>query len=454
MSESSFVDLPAAARDWLRANGFRKPSDLDSADPSAAVGWTELDDECRNGINVMTELVTRQGRQRRMATVRRLTVRSRSPLARVFDAHVPLDLVPAPAHVRAQGTAPPALRTAAPDVNSIAAGCGPRAAIDVAIIRSESAPSLQAWLDEARLEAILGSCPRSINYVKSGFRCYLEFARRVCKDVTLPPKLDYVLSYSLLFRNPDTFSNYLGHLRTACLVANVDATVLYHPAVRRAKQAIRKRLLFAPRPRHFITGDILQKFIGLARELPGEWERPVALFALTYVFLLRLPSEALPITWDGGGFRDGSPASLVWSDNRLGLRLARRKNKERGSTLWRSCWCKPDSPRCPVHYIVDFVSRCPEQAPLFGRITAKGALGRLRCALRRCNVQEPNLYRTHDLRRGHCRDLQAARTPLHEILALGEWRSPSFLKYMNLEELEYDAVLEAHLGESSDSDCD
>ena len=78
----------------------------------------------------------------------------------------------------------------------------------------------------------------------------------------------------------------------------------------------------------------------------------------------------------------------------------------------------------------------------------------MRRALRRCEVEKFELYRTHDLRRGHCRDLQKAKTPLRDILALGEWSPPFFLKYMNLEELEYDAVLEAHLGESSDSDGD
>ena len=32
------------------------------------------------------------------------------------------------------------------------------------------------WLEEARLDAILGSCPYSLASVKSGLRCYLAFA--------------------------------------------------------------------------------------------------------------------------------------------------------------------------------------------------------------------------------------------------------------------------------------
>ena len=66
-------------------------------------------------------------------------------------------------------------------------------------------------------------------------------------------------------------------------------------------------------------------------------------------------------------------------------------------------------------------------------------------------VQVPNAekHRTHDLRRGHARDLQASGAPLLEILRAGEWRPPAFLTYLDLEQLEHDAVVAAHLAESS-----
>ena len=61
-------------------------------------------------------------------------------------------------------------------------------------------------------------------------------------------------------------------------------------------------------------------------------------------------------------------------------------------------------------------------------------------------------YRIHDLRRGHARDLQQYGASLHEILEAGEWRSPAFLKYLDVSSLERDSVLEAHLNESSDDE--
>ena len=58
-------------------------------------------------------------------------------------------------------------------------------------------------------------------------------------------------------------------------------------------------------------------------------------------------------------------------------------------------------------------------------------------------------YRTQDLRRGHAQDLLESGATLGEILRAGQWRSPAFLKYLDLESLEQDAVVEAHLDESS-----
>ena len=48
-------------------------------------------------------------------------------------------------------------------------------------------------------------------------------------------------------------------------------------------------------------------------------------------------------------------------------------------------------------------------------------------------------------------DLVAPRAPLWEILGAGEWRSPAFLQYLNVHELEEGLVMQTHL-EESDSD--
>ena len=67
-------------------------------------------------------------------------------------------------------------------------------------------------------------------------------------------------------------------------------------------------------------------------------------------------------------------------------------------------------------------------------------------------VANAESYRTHDLRRGHARDLQARGAAAREILEMGGWRSAAFLDYLDQDCLVDDAVLEAHLVESDESE--
>jgi hypothetical protein len=45
-----------------------------------------------------------------------------------------------------------------------------------------------------------------------------------------------------------------------------------------------------------------------------------------------------------------------------------------------------------------------------------------------------------------------AGAPLWQILEAGEWRSPAFLKYLDLQRLETDLVVQAHVDESESED--
>ena len=65
-------------------------------------------------------------------------------------------------------------------------------------------------------------------------------------------------------------------------------------------------------------------------------------------------------------------------------------------------------------------------------------------------IADAPMYRCHDLRRGHARDLQANGAGLREILAAGDWRSAAFMSYLDTAQLEEGATLEAHEAESSD----
>ena len=88
----------------------------------------------------------------------------------------------------------------------------------------------------------------------------------------------------------------------------------------------------------------------------------------------------------------------------------------------------------------------------FRYMSATEAVRCLRARLMGLGVAAAAEHRTHDFRREHARDLQASKRPLVEILQAGEWRSPAFLAYLDRHAHESEAVLHAHLDESSDSE--
>ena len=108
-------------------------------------------------------------------------------------------------------------------------GCEPRLALAKLDLKAMSDEDRSKLLKGARADAILGSCARSLKFVQSGLRCYEGFmnqARPYAKYV-LPPVLDDLLAWSIMFRSDGTLSNYLGHVKTACLLYDVSVKVLF-----------------------------------------------------------------------------------------------------------------------------------------------------------------------------------------------------------------------------------
>ena len=126
----------------------------------------------------------------------------------------------------------------------------------------------------------MGSCARSWDYTVSGFRSYLKFAGQVLPlgASLLPPKLRIPVAWQRTFRSHGTYCNYLGHVKTACLVRGVSTQVLRcsmsghvvlspccakvfsHPALLRAKSTVKKYRGFKPRERMWIRRQIAPPF--------------------------------------------------------------------------------------------------------------------------------------------------------------------------------------------------
>ena len=334
---------------------------------------------------------------------------------------------------------------------------GPRAMIHDLQLASMSIKEASLWMEMARLESIVGSCRRSTPSVKSGISCYLAFVKAVCGCVErpFPPKLEWLQSWAMLFRNADTFGNYVGYVKTACLIVKADTSVFEHPGVMRAKRAVAKEGGSRARGKLWIRRQRVEDMLKLATRSP-EYEAFARLFLMSYAFLLRLPSEALPMIVAGGEHMANakSVVHIDWDKEQLVLELSRRKNKESGSRLVRTCWCKECPSTCPVHVLGKFVAEAEPGAALFAGITPASAIHALRRMLASLDVVKSELYRTHDLRRGHALDLQCSGAPLWQILEAGEWSSPAFLKYLDLHKLDTELVVQAHVNESDESDVD
>jgi hypothetical protein len=131
------------------------------------------------------------------------------------------------------------------------------------------------------------------------------------------------------------------------------------------------------------------------------------LYLLAYAFLLRVPSEGLPVV-AGGGDCAGEQAALTLEGDVLVLQLRRRKNKPGGSTLRRHCWCATCRESCPVHILGPMLGRLAPGEKLFPDISPAAAGTTLKRMLECIGVKEAGSYRLHDLRRGHALDLQRA----------------------------------------------
>ena len=362
-------------------------------------------------------------------------------------------------------------------------GLAPKAALGILAERLRNDENKRKWSQEARAMAVLGSCPHTLQSVQSGWNNYLNYCEVALgsREAGLPPTVDLFLGWSHTHRCVGTFSNYVGHVASACLARGIDCPSTTHPAVVRAKQAIAKRLLFVSTVQGFIKRSMLRSMIGAVAK-GWETETFAMLCLFSYVFLLRVPSEALPVVRCCQGSGEGEQSRLWLDGDELCLRLLRRKNKYKGSVLRRKCHCAACPATCPIHVLWRFFGQLPVGSKPFADITASSALSRLRALLEKLKVPDVSTFNTKAFRRGHAavclcicniccswasrpglKDMRCNGSTLADILAAGEWRSAAFLRcyvvvgvgvlgatggcvrYLDTSGLERDAVFEIAL---------
>lgn len=148
------------------------------------------------------------------------------------------------------------------------AGCGPNAALNVLTMKlPREREERLAFRRQARIAAVLGSCPKTrasfragafpytrplfalVPSVSQGIRNWIAFieAFHGGTGLAFPAELDDILLWSHNFRCVGTFMNYMGYLRTASVALGVTCPAADHPALKHAKIAVLKRMLHTPR---------------------------------------------------------------------------------------------------------------------------------------------------------------------------------------------------------------
>ena len=159
-----------------------------------------------------------------------------------------------------------------------------------------------------------------------------------------------------------------------------------------------------PRPQTWIGHDVLVRLLNLAAGRP-ELNELAMIFLASYAFLLRVPSECLPMAAHEAPCNSEVPVFCIRGGEAV-LRLPFRKNRLFPTEVIRSCWCKSCKSTCPVHVFGAFMRGLPAGARPFALFDLGQTLLALRELLCELDIDHAMLHRLHDFRRGHAEDLR------------------------------------------------
>ena len=124
------------------------------------------------------------------------------------------------------------------------------------------------------------------------------------------------------------------------------------------------------------------------------------LFVASYAFLLRLPSEGLPLAV--GACPEGKECPVFSAaGGEVEVWFPFRKHRQHPTKLVRACWCEACPITCPVHVLGAYMAEQPVGSQPFVHICQHQALLALREMLTFLGVANAWKHRTHDFRRGH-----------------------------------------------------
>ena len=298
---------------------------------------------------------------------------------------------------------------------------------------------------------------RNAKSIASGLRAWHSFAVWVlgyCATLTLPPVCSsHVVAFLHMFRNGATGANYVNHIVSGCKA--VGASVAWHGAevLSAKKNALARTTRLFPVFRHepeILTWALMCSVVASCDSTGDSLTATVLL--MWYEFLLRVQSEGLELTAGSENLARSLKAgvhSCCWvGDNVLFIHLARRKHRQCGSTLQRSCACsRVGAAMCVVHR---FMQHRFQAGSRIWHLGAYDSLQLVRRLLAKSGAKHPEHFTLKGFRSGKATQMAKDGETLAAILMAGEWRSAAFLRYISETELDREKVLRQALEEDEE----
>jgi hypothetical protein len=256
-----------------------------------------------------------------------------------------------------------------------------------------------------------------------------------------PASTDDILAFSTVFRNGDTFANYVAYLKTAHQVQGLpvswDIDAISALKKGSAKATIKSRKAI------FRQTELAQ----ITAQAAAQGHRLSQLvYSIAYSYMLRVQSELFPL--QNAAAAIAAPGKPDWhsfitfgmSNNGKAtatIHLRKRKNASDPSEILRECICTGDSrrPTCGPCALRLLTAECPAHHPLLINQPAHQLLALLRQHCSLANIPATLPVGWHGFRKGRANDLLAAGTPISTILTAGGWKSPAVLSYLLTDEL-------------------
>ena len=244
-----------------------------------------------------------------------------------------------------------------------------------------------------------------------------------------PATANMVMRYMSVFGSHSTMQQYLKHLRWAHRFLHLDNT-WETSSVKQCMNGLRKNSAPKRLKSSILSGDVRR--VVLAAEAMNDLET-ATLAAVSRLFLLRVPSEGIPLEWDG------EHSKVTFSQNSVTITLMRRKNREFPTSMERSCCCTSSTVAlCAMHWLTRL--RALSKDSRVFHMSTKRFVSRVRIYANEAKVPSANVLTSHAFRRGMAQDIVDSGGSLAALLRAGDWHSRAFLLYLRDAQVQDKAV--------------